>query len=381
MSNVSAPTDLLVAVVALELEDEAAAAARNHQLSKAEEATLPEGVLSRVAAEMRRPGKTIQADELGANAGTYAADVFASVNQKSGPGISTGSKAEILAAHRKDADVGRRFARAYELITGRRITLGASDAPTAAPLRPGRIAQITTEARRVALSGDMMNGEIPVGPRYQTLEVLRGDPAANGRAYTVYIPLTPNTDANAIELMWLLSVDAEGIQRTATFEVPALSAAAVMSALEPSVGTNSPRVRGEIEVFNESGDNGVNTFAAAFAGALDLEDALARAQALWSSSWGFGSWGMDVQDGTAAHAIEKFVATARALYTEEGRDPAEVGAIIQAFADRVQQTFASLEDVRLVTGPTVNSERGGTYLFGKTNDGWVGLAVRQYRDR
>ena len=49
----------------------------------------------------------------------------------------------------------------------------------------------------------------------------------------------------------LLSGDVSGLPK----------AAEVMSALEPSLGTNSPRVRGEIEVFNESGDNGVNTFA------------------------------------------------------------------------------------------------------------------------
>lgn len=159
----------------------------------------------------------------------------------------------------------------------------------------------------------------------------------------------------------------------------ALSAASVITALQPSLGTESPRVRGEIEVFNESGDNGVNTFADALPGATDIDDAIAMAKDRWAR-WGFSSWDMEVRDQRQSEAIEGFLAAARGLYAEEDRDPAEVDPIIDAFAERVRQTFGSLSEVRFVTGATVDFERGGTYLFGKTTDGWIGLAVRQYRD-
>ena len=158
-----------------------------------------------------------------------------------------------------------------------------------------------------------------------------------------------------------------------------LSAAAAITALQPSLGTESPRVRGEIEVFNESGDNGVNTFAAALTGATDIDDALTKAKARWAQ-WGFSFWEMEVRDQKPAEAIEAFLMAARGTYAEEDRDPAEVDPIIDAFAERVRQTFGSLSDVRFVTGVTVDFEAGGTYLFGKTSDGWIGLAVRQYSD-
>ncbi|MCC6624608.1 MAG: hypothetical protein IT385_25390 [Deltaproteobacteria bacterium] len=158
-----------------------------------------------------------------------------------------------------------------------------------------------------------------------------------------------------------------------------MSAAAVIAALQPSLGTESPRARGEIEVFNESGDHGVNTFADALPGAKDIDDAVAMAKDRWAR-WGFSHWEMEVDDQGSADAIEGFLAAARGLYAEEDLEPAEVDPIIDAFAERVQRTFGSLSDVRLVTGATVDFERGGVYLFGKTTDGWVALAVRQYRD-
>ncbi|MCK6545843.1 hypothetical protein L6R52_08240 [Myxococcota bacterium] len=155
--------------------------------------------------------------------------------------------------------------------------------------------------------------------------------------------------------------------------------ASVLETLRPSLGTEAPRVRGEIEIFNESGDNGVNTFANELPGATTIDDAIASAQDRWSR-WGFNHWDMQVQPATGAAAITAFLDVARGLYAEEDRDPAEVGPIVDAFADRVERTFGALPDVRLVTGADVDSERGGTYLFGKTSDGWVALAVRQYRD-
>jgi len=159
-----------------------------------------------------------------------------------------------------------------------------------------------------------------------------------------------------------------------------LSAAAVMAALQPSLGTESPRVRGEIEVFNESGDQGVNTFADALKGAADINDAMALAKERWPGRFSFSSWDMEALDHKPAEAIEAFLADARGLYEGVGAEPAEVDPIIDAFAQRVRQTFGSLSNVRLVTGATVDSESGGTYLFGETSDGWVGLAVRSYSD-
>jgi hypothetical protein len=170
------------------------------------------------------------------------------------------------------------------------------------------------------------------------------------------------------------------IDLTPSVSADLLSGSAAMNAFKSMLGTTTPRVRGEIEIFNESGDNGVNTFAAALSGAADIEDAMSTAKTQWGASWGFAAWDMSLHDKTKAEAIELFVAQARGIYAEEDRDPAEVDPIIDAFAAQVQQTFGALEDVRLVTGATVNFERGGTYLFGKTSDGWLALAVRQYRD-
>jgi hypothetical protein len=163
------------------------------------------------------------------------------------------------------------------------------------------------------------------------------------------------------------------------FPPPGLSGASIAETLRPSLGTMSPRVRGEIEVFNESGDNGVNTLMHEMPGATDIDDAIAKAKDGWSG-WGFSHWDMKVQDLAPADALTAFLDEARGIYAEEDRDPAEVDPIIDAFAERVRQTFGTLEDVRLVKGDTIDFERGGTYLFGKTSDGWVALAVRQYRD-
>jgi hypothetical protein len=46
------------------------------------------------------------------------------------------------------------------------------------------------------------------------------------------------------------------------------------------------------------------------------------------------------------------------------------------FADAVKSAFAGLSDVRIASG----ADLGGTYLLGKTTNGWAVMTVQAYSD-
>jgi hypothetical protein len=121
----------------------------------------------------------------------------------------------------------------------------------------------------------------------------------------------------------------------------------------------------------ESGDNGVNVSAAAFAGAETIEAAFASAPA--HVPWTVNERNLEMLDARDADAIAQFNQFAQdALngFMEDARPE------VPAFMRSVAEIFGPLSEVRLGYG----HDLGGAYLFGKTSDGYTMLNVQPYRD-
>lgn len=141
------------------------------------------------------------------------------------------------------------------------------------------------------------------------------------------------------------------------------STAATTAALEGPVNNLSD--------WHDSGDNGVNVSVHALPGIESIEDAMAllRGQEPWFAAEAHA----ELEPLRGPQAVAAFCATARAdleaFFEEPRREPAE-------FAQAVTDIFARLDDARLVTG----QDLGGTFLFGRTADGWTLVASQPYRD-
>jgi hypothetical protein len=361
------------------LRDARKVAGENTLISRTEQAGLSDDLLKKAAENLRvrgGRGARVTVDALVGEASSQVRALLGQVNQGSGVGASLVSEREVRAVAALNQDAGRRVARAYELITGKRIVIAPSALPAATPLTAARIAQITDAARTVAGYNDMTQGEIPAGRSYVTLEVLRDTPPG-GRRYTVYVPVEPGDDANTVESMWLESVDAEGSKRTARFAVPLdLDVPGELTGAE-LVGRLQSAING-LSRWHDSGDNGVDTRVLHIAGVQTAQAALDYLLGHVSA----GTGGALVT--TESDALNAFRARASADL-EEWREtfydgepvPAsdEASAAMTAFDDAVTAQFASLPEVHLARGNDREQ-----YLLGRVSDGYVAVVIWPYRD-
>ncbi len=371
----SATADILIRVNRRLAFDARSAAGSNNLVSRPEQDRLPDALMKNAADDLRAKGgrgARVEVDALVGEASGQIEALLRQVNQRSGTGASWVSAPEVRALLALNRDAGKRVARAYELITGKRITI--PEEAQASALDAARIAQIASAARAVAMSGDMMNGEIPHG-NYRRLEVLRDDPP-RGRTYTVFIPLEPGEDPNTVEDMWLLSVDDEGIQRTATFGVP-LDLPVAGELTGAGVVANLLGAIDGLARWHESGDNGVDTRVVHLGGAPTAQAALEALLAQASA----GRGGALVAEPDPLSAFRTRAASDLEAWRETFYDgepvPAsdEATAAMTAFDDAITAVFASLPEVRLARG---NDDEG--YLLGRVSDGFVGVVIWPYRD-
>jgi len=127
MTTVRAPLTTVLAKLRSEIEEEAKeAAGSSTTISKSEQHTLKDSVTKTIADEIRAtggPGTTVTVDALVDAASTKMAALIGTVNQAAGSGASTVSQAEVKALAAANPDAGVRVARAYELITGKKVDL------------------------------------------------------------------------------------------------------------------------------------------------------------------------------------------------------------------------------------------------------------------
>ena len=129
MPQIRASLNTILQTVRQELARDAAHAAGNGLLSKDEQRSLGGGVLAEAAEELRAaaaPGARVTTDALVETASERIATLLGAVNQPSGTGASAVSQAEVRALVARHADAGQRVARAYELITGKRVDIPSS---------------------------------------------------------------------------------------------------------------------------------------------------------------------------------------------------------------------------------------------------------------
>jgi hypothetical protein len=134
---VRVPVTSVLQSVRQQLAQEAAAAAGNALLSRTEQDQLGEGVLKEAAEALRTeggPGTRVSTEALVDKALDRVAALLGGVNQGSGPGAFIVSQAEVQTLATTHRDAGVRVARAYELITGKKIDLPGSAGP--APVDP-----------------------------------------------------------------------------------------------------------------------------------------------------------------------------------------------------------------------------------------------------
>lgn len=128
-------TDVLARIQSSLLEEATAAAGSNAALSVSEQSAMSAGVLKDAAAGVRdakRAAGEIGRVDVSEAAGAAYATVLGlvdSVNQSSGSGGAALSQAEVRAIFATNADAGQRLARAYELITGKPVSLPSSSNP------------------------------------------------------------------------------------------------------------------------------------------------------------------------------------------------------------------------------------------------------------
>ncbi len=221
-------TDLLARVERRIQRDVNAAAGNNALVSRQEQKALPD-LLNDVANDIRTAGGVgarVNKDALVAQAIAHVENLLASVNQGGGSGAAFVSAKEVKALLTANPPAGARVAKAYELITGRRVIADAPPAPSVTgqlghlALTAARLALISDNARRVAGSGDLMTGGMPAG-NYIVLHVLQGDLSVpQGRSYAVYIPHDGFTDPMGAVRMYLEATDGSGVTRTASFDTP-----------------------------------------------------------------------------------------------------------------------------------------------------------------
>jgi hypothetical protein len=127
MTTIRAPLSTVLAHLRTEIEQEAKeAAGTNTILSKVEQKTLKDSLTKSAADEIRAsggPGTTVTVDALVERASSKMEALIGTVNQASGPGASAVSQAEVKALAAANPDAGVRVARAYELITGKKVNL------------------------------------------------------------------------------------------------------------------------------------------------------------------------------------------------------------------------------------------------------------------
>jgi hypothetical protein len=127
MTTIRAPLSTVLSTVRAEIEKEAKeAAGANTLLSKNEQGQLKDSITKTTADDIRAaggPGTTVTVDKLVDAASSKMAALIGSVNQASGSGAASVSQAEVKALAAANPDAGVRVARAYELITGKSVSL------------------------------------------------------------------------------------------------------------------------------------------------------------------------------------------------------------------------------------------------------------------
>jgi hypothetical protein len=128
-----------------------------------------------------------------------------------------------------------------------------------------------------------------------------------------------------------------------------------------------------LAAFWDSGDNGVNVTVGKLAGSRTMAQALQAVTQDAATPWTHAEASFTVGDPRGAEAINAFCSDAQS--TLEDWNP-DAHADVQAFVDAAKATFGRLSDVRIASG----QDLGGSYLVGKTKDGFVALVCQKYTD-
>lgn len=120
-TTVAKVSTVLKALVKRDLE---AAAGANGVLSRAEQANVPK-YLSDAANELRaaKPNARITVDAMEAFVATRATQLIGAVNQTSGSGAATLSKAEATAAAKREPNLGFAVMEAYQIVSGTGVSV------------------------------------------------------------------------------------------------------------------------------------------------------------------------------------------------------------------------------------------------------------------
>lgn len=128
-----------------------------------------------------------------------------------------------------------------------------------------------------------------------------------------------------------------------------------------------------IDGFCESGDHGVNVTIRKVPGST-LAEVMKKVHLDPAAPWTHAETNLELWSaGTVANAVDTFNATAKEALELERTDMPDV---VESFTNGVRAQFGALTDVRLVSGRTL----GGTYLIGKSADGYVAVVVQPYHD-
>jgi hypothetical protein len=352
-----------------------AVAGGNELVSKSEQRNLTDTLLKDVATDLRAaggPGARLKKEALVDAAVAAVESHIASANQPSGSGAAFISAKEVKTMLANNPAVGAHVAKAYQLITGRRVTADEAPAPGVTgqlghnSLNPTRLALIADRAREVASSGDMDTGSIPPG-QYIILPVT--DRMPPGRSFNVYMPFSNSFgDPNAIERMFLESIDAGGITRTASFDV-ALSGPRPLVVLDVQGIVEAPIT--ELASWHDSGDIGVNVTFHALPNGFRRDRMLEHARD--ANAWTSAETKLTTSPLDSAAAIDTFLARAESALIDN-MPASEDASKVENFLGQVRASFSQLEAVQLTEG----GDLGGLYLLGRANDGYVAVVVQAY---
>lgn len=137
MPTIKAKVSQVLDEVRSQIARDARAVAGNSVLSKAEQKKLADGLVKEAAESLRAVAGSrgrVSTDALVEAATDRVASLLGQVNQRSGAGAAVVSKSEMEQLARLHSDAGMRVARAYEVITGKKIELPTDPvAPTVPP--------------------------------------------------------------------------------------------------------------------------------------------------------------------------------------------------------------------------------------------------------
>jgi len=163
MPSITAKTSDVITKVRSELTKQARkAAGGDTSISKKDEKKMEPGLLREVVAEQRSeaPGRSVKAAQVAEAAATRVEELLAEVNQR---GPTSVSQSEVKQLAQRDAGAGHVVARAYEMITGKKIELPTDAVAPIDPTPPGPTPAGTAIAvRSAALTpiGDDTSGDM-----------------------------------------------------------------------------------------------------------------------------------------------------------------------------------------------------------------------------